>query len=59
MLWIMYNAYLLANILLILIIWCEEDTYYHYADPDAKAIPEDPQQGEEDEVRESGADDVA
>ena len=43
-----------------LIPWYAEDTYYYpYADPDAEAIPEDPQPGEEDEVREWGADDVA
>ena len=37
--------------------WCAEDTYY-YTDPDAEAILEDPQLGEEDEVREWGVDDV-
>jgi len=56
----MYIAYLLANMLLTFIPWCAEDTYYYpYADLDAETIPEDPQPGEEDEVQEWGADDVA
>ena len=47
----MYITYLLANMLLTFIPWCAEDTYYYsYTDPDAEAIPEDPQPGEENEV---------
>ena len=55
----MYIAYLLANMLLTFIPWCAEDPHFYYTDPDAEAIPEDPQPGQEDEVPEWSADDVA
>ena len=58
MLWIMYIAYLLPNMCWFFILWCGNDTTY-YVDPDFEAILEDPQCGEEYELRELSADDVA
>ena len=58
---VMNNVYCLSSyqhVVDLIFPWCAEDPYFYYTDPDAEAIPEDPQPGQEDEVREWSADDV-